>query len=63
MPACTPRYLRGFAEARGVQTHEGKIVDVQAARPSDGCIESVKLEAAQRSTATCSSTARAFADC
>ncbi len=36
------RFLRGYAEARGVKRHEGKVVHVQQ-RSSDGFIESVKL--------------------
>jgi tryptophan halogenase len=36
-------YLRGFAEQRGVQRIEGKVVDVKL-RGTDGWIESLKLE-------------------
>ena len=37
------RFLRGFAEARGVVRTEGKVCEV-ALRPEDGFIESVRLE-------------------
>lgn len=40
------KFLRTFAERRGVKRTEGKIVDV-ALRPSDGFIESVTLESGE----------------
>ena len=41
------RFLRGFAEARGVVRREGKIVDVEQ-RAEDGFIQAVKLESGER---------------
>ena len=41
------RFLRGFAEARGVRRQEGKIVRVEQ-RPADGFIEAVVLESGER---------------
>ena len=41
------RFLRGFAEERGVVRREGKIVDVEQ-RAGDGFIEAVKLESGER---------------
>ncbi len=41
------RFLRGYAEERGVVRTEGKIVDV-AVRPDDGFIEAVTLESGER---------------
>lgn len=41
------RFLRGFAEDRGVTRTEGRIVDV-ALRPDDGFIEAVTLESGER---------------
>jgi tryptophan 7-halogenase len=50
------RYLRGFAEARGVQRTEGEVRRVSL-RPQDGFIESVMLESGE------SITADLFVDC
>jgi len=44
------RYLRSYAERRGVVRTEGKIVDVQL-RSEDGFIEAVKLASGERITA------------
>jgi tryptophan halogenase len=41
------RYLRSYAEARGVTRHEGKVVDVKV-RGKDGFIEAVVLEGDHR---------------
>jgi tryptophan halogenase len=41
------RYLRDYAEARGVDRTEGKVVDV-VLRGQDGFIEAVKLESGER---------------
>lgn len=41
------RFLRGFAEARGVVRREGRIVDVEQ-RGEDGFIQAVKLESGER---------------
>ncbi|MBA4000982.1 tryptophan halogenase family protein [Brevundimonas sp.] len=41
------RFLRGFAEDRGVMRREGKIVDVEQ-RGEDGFIQAVKLESGER---------------
>lgn len=40
------RYLRGYAEARGVQRTEGRVVDVRL-RPEDGFIAGVKLQSGE----------------
>ena len=50
------RYLRGFAEARGVQRTEGEVQRVSL-RPGDGFVESVTLESGE------SITADLFVDC
>jgi tryptophan halogenase len=50
------RYLRGFAEARGVQRTEGDVRRV-AVRPQDGFVESVTLESGE------SISADLFIDC
>ena len=44
------RYLRGFAEARGVQRTEGEVRRVSL-RPADGFVESVTLESGELITA------------
>ena len=41
------RFLRGFAEERGVVRREGKVVDVEQ-RGEDGFIQAVKLESGER---------------
>ena len=41
------RYLRGFAEARGVRRSEGKIVETQL-RPEDGHVAAVVLDSGER---------------
>ncbi|MEO6968243.1 MAG: tryptophan halogenase family protein [Rhodanobacteraceae bacterium] len=41
------KYLRGYAEARGVRRTEGKVVQV-VQRPDDGFIEAVMLESGER---------------
>jgi tryptophan halogenase len=50
------RYLRGFAEARGVQRTEGEVRRVSL-RPQDGFVESVTLESGE------SISADLFVDC
>ncbi|MDE2372099.1 MAG: tryptophan 7-halogenase [Burkholderiales bacterium] len=41
------RYLRGYAEQRGVRRHEGRVVQVEQ-REGDGAIAAVLLESGQR---------------
>jgi tryptophan halogenase len=56
------RYLRRYAEARGVQRIEGKIAQVQQ-RSRAAIVTAVVLETASASRASCSSTAPASAAC
>ena len=57
------RFLRGYAEQRGVRRTEGRVTEVRQ-HPETGFVEAVVLEDGDdRSRATCSSTARASAAC
>ncbi len=57
------RFLRRYAEQRGVERTEGRIVEVEQ-HPESGFVSAAAARtAASASRASCSSTARAFARC